>query len=335
MTAALSFLKGAGLTLLALGLAFVATFLLFRAPMGESFRLLVAGAFGDRFALSRTLVKTTPLLLCALGLSLAWRAGAYNIGGEGQYVLGGAAGAWLGARAGSPYPILAMGVLGGAAWAGVAALLYRRRGVDPVIGTILLNAIGVLLLGYLVGGPLKDAAGGLPLTPRLPAGAMLPKPDRQTDAHLGTLLAFLLVPAVGFLMRRTGLGYRFDLVGANAAMARANRVDAAGLRAWALVISGGFCGLAGATEYAGVAGQVGDSFAQGWGLLAIPVALLGGRSAWGVALAALGFGALFAGAEDLSRTTPAGPQMALVIQALALLFVLGLRHVRLSRGGRD
>lgn len=326
MTRALSAVRGAALTSGALVLAFLVAFALFRVPVGESLRLLADGAFGDKFAIGRTLVKTTPLLLCALGISVAWRAGAYNIGGEGQYVIGAAAGAAIGGRFGSPVPILALGVLGGGAWAGIAAVLYRKRGVDPIIGTILLNSIGILLLGYLVAGPLRDAAGGMPLTPSLPDAARLYRPDRQTDVHLGTLLAFALVPAVAWTMRRTVAGYRLELVGENPEMARANRIGAPTTRAWALVISGAFCGLAGSVEYAGVAGQVGTSFAQEWGYLAIPVALLAGRSTLAVGFWALGFGALFAGAEDLSRTSPAGPTIVYVIQALALLFVLGARR---------
>lgn len=322
-----------------LALVLVLTLLVFGLPVIDSLRLITQGAFGDKFAVSRTLVKATPMLLCGLGMVVAWRGGMYNIGGEGQFILGGLGGALvakIALAANCPYIpitlfILIAGVAGGAVWAYIAGLMYVRRGVQVVISTILLNFVAIQLLSWAAEGPLQEAKHQLPQTDQLPDAVMLWKPNPQTDLHAGVFLALLAALLVYQLMSKTVLGFRIRLVGANDRAARAARVNSSSVQVKALAISGGLCGLAGAVEYLGIAGLLGTGFSQGWGFMAIPVALLGGLNPIGTLFSALFFGAVFAGTENLGRFTTSGSTLLYVIQAAAVLGLVGFQAIKFRR----
>ncbi len=304
--------------------------MVFGLPVLESLRLMMQGAFGDQFGWSRTAVKTTPLLLTGLGMVVAWRAGVYNIGGEGQFVMGALVGAWFAkVAAGLSGPLLLSGILisciiGGAAWAWIAGWLYAKRGVQVVISTILLNFISVQVLSWAVSGPLQESKHQLLLTDMLPDGAMLPKLSRQMDVNLGSIIALVAAGALFVYLFRSSGGFLLRLSGANPRVARANRINAQRAQLVAMALSGALCGLAGGIEYTGIAGQLGLGFAQGWGFLGIPVALLGVLHPIATVASALYFGALFAGSENLARFSASGTTIVYVIQAMAVLGYVGL-----------
>jgi simple sugar transport system permease protein len=321
-----------------LAIAVALTLLVFRLPVLESARLIIDGAFGDRFGVARTLVRTCPLLLTSIGMLVAWRAGMYNIGGEGQYVLGG-----LGAAAlfklipgFTPGPglllcLLLSSMLAGSLWALLSGWLYTARGVDVVISTILLNFVALQLLSWLVVGPLQETKRQLPLSDRLPDTGMFLRFDRQSDLHTGIMVALLAMVVVWLLLSLTPFGFKLRLVGANPRAARSNRINVSRTQLGAMMLSGALCGLAGGVEYSGVSGQIGSGFAQNWGFLAIPVALLGGLHPLGVSLSSLVFGALFAGSENLSRFASGGTigtSLIFVIQAVAVLGYIAIRAVQ-------
>lgn len=322
------------LTATGLVLTLVVTLMAFSLPLGPSLELMVQGAFGDKFGIARTLVKSVPLLLTGLGVVVAWRGGMFNIGGEGQFLLGGLAAAWVAfpaARAGEGSPVLLAGLLvasavGGALWAGLAAWLYVRRGVEVVISTILLNFVAMQLLGYAVSGPLKEKKAQVPLSDRLPDSLMLARFDRQTDLHVGIFLAAIAALLVWVFLFRTRPGFELRIVGENARLGRANQIPADRTRVGAMLLSGALCGFAGGIEYVGVAGQLGTGFSQNWGFLGIPVALLGALHPLALLGSALYFGALFAGSENLARFTPAGTTIIYVIQAAAMLGFVAIRR---------
>lgn len=297
----------------------------------HSLALLVNGAFGNELAITRTLVKTTPLAITAMGIVVAWKGGMYNIGGEGQFIMGGLAGGVVAPPLmkaqvpGGVILILCASVVGGALWGGLAGWLKTKRGVEVVISTILLNFVAIQILAWAVAGPLKEAKGGLPLSELLPQELMLARFDRQYDLHAGIFVAGLAVIVVYTLLYYTGAGFRIRLAGEGERVARANRIDTARVKVSAMLISGGLCGLAGGVEYAGTSGQLGTSFAQGWGFLAIPVALLGGLHPIWVALSAIYFGALFAGSRNLAGFTAQGTTLIYIIQAAAVLGLVALR----------
>ena len=313
----------------------VLTLLVFRLPVIDSLKLLLNGAVGDKFGWSRTAVKSTPLLLTGLGMVIAWRSGMYNIGGEGQFIFGGLFGATVAKLLvfGSWHVpplitiplILIACVIGGGGWAWLAGWLYVRRGVEVVISTILLNFISLQILGYACSGPLQEIKKQVPLTDSLPDSAMFPKLSRQMDLHLGVIIAWIVAILVYVYLFKTRPGYRLRLVGENANMARANRINVDRVRLLAMSLSGALCGLAGGIEYLGMAGQLGSGFSQQWGFLGIPVALLGGLNPL-LCLGSAGvFGALFAGSEDLARFTQAGTTLVYVIQAMSVLGYVAIK----------
>lgn len=328
---------------LVVAVALVASLALFRLPVGPSIQLLGEGAFGDRFGWSRTILKATPLLLCGLGMVVAWRGGVYNIGGEGQYIAGGLFGATVAKFAiagqwpgwiGFPTILLAC-VLGGAAMGWVAGWLSVKRGVEPVISTILLNFVADQALRFCVSGPLRYNVDTQPRTDALPRSFMFPRFERQLDWNWGCVLALVVAILVYILLFRTKLGYQIRVVGENRRFARTNYVPAGRVQLIAISLSGALCGLAGAVEYMGTAGELSLGYPQQWGFLGIPVALLGGLQPLWTILSALLFGALFAGSDQLARFTTSGDAIVYVIQALSVLAVVALRTRRAKAPAAD
>lgn len=321
------------LTVVGLFAILLLTLAAFRLPIKDSLSLIVHGAFGDKFGWSRTAVKSIPLLLTGLGMVVSWRGGMYNIGGEGQFIVGGLLGGWFarwGIQAGLPPAfgiamILICGAVGGALWAALAGLLYVKRGVEVVISTILFNFIAIQFLNWAASGPLQEAKHQLPLTDLLPDNWMLPKFDRQTDLHAGVFLAVLAAIAIWGFLYFTKAGFKLRVVGENPRVARANQIQVMRTKMLAIMVSGALCGLAGGVEYVGTAGQLGAGFSQQWGFLGIPVALLGGlHPLWAIG-SAFYFGALFSGSENLARFTPAGTTIVYVIQAAAVLGYVAMK----------
>jgi general nucleoside transport system permease protein len=327
----LSRLKMTILTAVGLVVILVLTLALFGLPVGASLKLMLEGAAGDKYGISRTLVVTTPLLLAALGMVVAWKAGMYNIGGEGQYIMGGLSGALTAKMfAGAPPVVLTVAILlssliGGGLYAALAGWLHVHRGILIFISTILLNFIALQILSYAVSGPLQEATRKVPQSDPLPAEVMLPRFDRTMDLHAGIFFCVLACVAVHVYLFLSKGGFKLRLVGENPRTARANRIDIGKVQLLAMTISGALCGFAGGVQYTGVQRELSTSFSENWGFIAIPVALLGGLHPLGVALSAVYFGALFAGAKNLERFTPAAGPMVYVIQALAVLALVALQ----------
>lgn len=323
-------LTDTGWMLAGLVLVLVATIAAFGLPVVESLRLLAEGSLTGG-GVARTLVKATPLILAGLGMVIAWRTGIYNIGGEGQYLVGALLGGWV-ARFAAVVPALALKPLilaatfvGGAVFAGVAGLLMVKRGVQVVISTILLNFVALQFFNWAVSGPLQESKRQVPQTDRLPEALMLFRLDRQNDLHTGVFLALALVAVATVFLYRTPTGFRLRFVGENPRAARANRIEPGRHQLLAIGLSGGLCGLAAGVEYLGITGQLGYGFSQQIGFLAIPVALLGGLHPIGVLLSALYFGALFAGSENLARFSGFGTTIVFVIQGVAVIGFVGIR----------
>ncbi|MBS1705549.1 MAG: ABC transporter permease [Armatimonadetes bacterium] len=313
------------------------TLAVFGFPVVESVQKIGEGAFGSRAGFARTMVQMTPLLLAGCGMVVAWRAGMYNIGGEGQYLCGGMAAASLFKLFPAMPPqalsigILISGVIGGGAYGWLAGWLYVRRGVQVVISTILMNVIAVYLLDYLVTGPLQESKHQNPQSDRLPELAMLAKFDLQTDFHSGMMVAILVAVAVWFFLYRTVPGFKLRVVGENPRVARANLIPAERVQLQSMMLSGGLCGLAGAVQYSALVGYLSPSFAENWGFLAIPVALLGGLHPIGVIGSSLYFGALLAGTDYLSRSSAGGKSIIFAMQGMAVLAYLGFNYLRSRR----
>lgn len=310
------------------------TLLVFGLPIGESIRRLLDGSVSSQLGIERTLVKMTPLLFCGLGMAIAWRAGMYNIGGEGQYIMGGIFAAML-AKVCAFLPPAIVGivvviasVIGGAVYALLAGFLQIKRDVNLVISTILLNFIAIQLLSFLVSGPLQEAPRKLPQTDKLPAAAGLAHLNSQSDLHLGVALAILIGVLLQILMFRTVFGFRIRLVGSNARAAEAIRLNVGQIQMRAMALSGALCGLAGGVEYSAMSRVLDTGFPQQWGFLGIPVAMLGALTPFGVVASSLIVGGLFAGSQNMARFGAGGDTIVYVVQALVMLLLVAVHRLR-------
>jgi general nucleoside transport system permease protein len=289
---------------------------------------LLRGALGGQRQLTETVLKTTPLLIMALGLTIAFRCRIWNIGGEGQYLMGALAGTVVGllGQASLPGPLLillmlAAGLAGGALWAGLAAWLRLRFGVSEIIATIMLNFVALYAVSYLARGPLRDPAGFLPQSARLEAAARLPTLP-GSRLHLGVLLAFLLVPLAYMLLWRTVQGFQLRAIGSGPEVARATGMNVAAGMALAFLCSGALAGLAGIIEVSALHARLKDGISGDYGFTGILVALLGRLHPVGVLLAALFFAVLTIGTQSMHSAMGLPAALSQVLQVAVILAVL-------------
>jgi len=304
------------------------------ASPGEALAALVGGSVGSGAALGETLTRATSLVLCAAGAVLALRAGVLNIGLDGQFLMGAAAAAAVGPLLdGTPnaarLALLLAAAAAGAVFAAPAVWLSERRGVPPVLSTILLNLVAAAAVTWLVRGPLQDRAADYPQSRPLSTSVRLRPlaPGVRTTAAFP--VALLLAAGSGVFLSRTKAGLKLRAAGASPAAARAIGLADAPLRAGALLGSAAFAGLAGGLEVAAVTGRLFDPFGSGVGYLGIAAALLGGTGAGGATAAALFFAALGAGSSALQRDTGVPAAVAMIVPGLLVLGVLLVRR-RLS-----
>lgn len=331
-------LLGAGTTV-----AGAATLALLLAATGHApapaLAALWDGAFGSPEAvLSATLVRATPLVLAGLAVAIAFRAGILNVGAEGQLLAGGAAAATVATLATDRLGALAIptillaGLLAGALWSGIAALLRRRFGVLEVISTIMLNFVALHAVGWLVRGPLQEPLRIYPQSPPLAEAARLPLLAPGSRLHLGFALAVAACLATWFVLRHTAAGFRLRMVGLNpAAAASAGRIDVPAVTTRAFLASGALAGLAGAVEVTGVTYALYENLSPGYGYTAIAVALLARLHPLAVLAAGTLFGALEAGAGAMQRDAGVPAVVVTAVQALLVLLVLGVDQLR-ARG---
>ena len=294
------------------------------API-DAFRALFLGAFGSPDAWGLTLARATPLLLTGAAVGVALRAGLFNIGGEGQMAVGGLAAAWVGfGLARIPAPILLplsllAGALAGGLWALLPIWLKEKRGAHEVIGAILLNYVAGNLTHYLAAGPLKDS-GESPQTPEV--AAVLPRLLEKFDVHAGFPLALAVLGGLAWALRGTVWGYETRTVGAGSDAARAAGIDSVGVRMRAFALSGALAGLAGAIVVCGATPFrrfPADFYGVGYGFDGLAVAMLAGTgSLWAILPAAVLFGGLGAGAEEMSFAVGTPKQLVWVIEGILI-----------------
>jgi general nucleoside transport system permease protein len=285
-----------------------------------------------------TIVQTTPLILTGLAVAFAFRAGLFNIGGQGQLTAGMLAAflpaLWIGGTLGWIAGAIA-GALGGFVYGAIPGALKAFRGAHEVITTIMLNFIAIAFVGWLVGlgGPLQDKAGGQPYSETLPDDAFYPTVWGTLQAvHIGIFIALGAAAAYWAIVSRTTLGYEIRAVGFNAEAARYGGVSVRRSTVLAMGISGLFAGLAGAGEVLGVQHRIaeGDLTIVQWGFTGIAVALLGRNHAVGIVLAAFLFAALDSGARFLAGDFSAelARSLATIIQGMIILLVGGEQILR-------
>ena len=287
----------------------------FGHPPGELLSILFRGSLGSTFALQGTILKSVPLLLTGLSVAIAFRAGVWNIGAEGQFIVGALA-AFAGARLGVLVALL-VSIVAGALWASIASAMRRWRNAPEVLTTILLNFIAVHLLGYAVNGPMQEASGKYPQSDA--AAAALPAIG---GVHEGVLVAIVVAVAAWFLTYRTAEGLRLRATGANPNAARWAGIDVNAQIVRAMALSGGMAGLAGGIELLGVTHRLFERFAAGYGYSGIAVALLAQLHPLATLASAFFFGALATGAGELQRAAGISAQVATFGQAVVILILL-------------
>lgn len=299
-----------------------------------AFAALLQGAFGGPQQVGETVMRATPLIFTGLAVAFGFRANLFNIGANGQLVLGSLAAAWVGLQVAGLPPLVAVPVtllaaaLAGAAWAFIPALLKARTGAHEVITTMMFSWIGLYLTSWIVSGPLMDKSG-IPQTPMLPDNVWLLSLDHfipgipPVRAHLGFVLAVGLAVLVWWILRRTTLGYEVRAVGFNPSAAQNGGISIGLTTVWALCISGMLAGLAGASEVLGVQHRMYDevSTGSGFGFTGIAVALLAKNHPIAVIFAAILFGALSAGAGTMQLEADVPQKIVTIVQALVIFFV--------------
>jgi general nucleoside transport system permease protein len=287
------------------------------------------GAFGSWYAISSaTLVRAVPLVVIGLGIALAFRGGAFNIGAEGQFYAGAVTATWVGLHAGALAPALAIAAvltaatLAGAVWIAGPVWLKLRFGVLEVISTLLLNFVAESLVSLMVQGPLQEAQHIYPQSDPLPPSARLPLLP-GTRLHLGLGLAILLALLLWYLFARTLWGFRLRAVGTGPRAAElSGRIDVRRMGAVALLGSGALAGLAGGIEVSGVSYSLFQNLSPGYGFTGIAVALLARLHPLGVVATGVLFGALEAGAGAMQRDAGVPAVAVYVVEAVVILVAL-------------
>jgi simple sugar transport system permease protein len=298
------------------------------------------GAFGSLYGFLTVWTKTVPLLLTGLAVLVAFRAGFWNIGAEGQFVVGAIVAGWIGTLEGWPrvvhLPVIFAGAFaGGAGWCLIAAWLKVRRGAFEVISTIMLNFVALFVLSWLVHGPLQQASRAQPIGDPIVASAELPRLfGAAYPLHAGIVLGLVTLGLAAYLLDRTETGFRMKQVGRNPRAAAWAGIPVARTIYAAAAISGGLAALGGAAEVLGVLGRLFDKVSPGYGFTGIAVALLARLRPWALVPAALFFGVLEAGSSRLQQDADVSYVLVLVIQGVVILASIAT-GVAVGRRGSD
>ena len=296
----------------------------------EALQVFFIQPISSLYGLSELLLKATPLILIGIGLSFGFRAGIWNIGAEGQLVMGGvAAGAVALAlsEVNSSWILVLMalaGVLGGMAWGALPALLRTRFNTNEILTSLMLTYVAGLFLSLMVHGPLKDPDGfNFPESALFHDAALLPVLFDQGRAHIGFILALILAPVASYLFARHLLGFQLRLQGQAPKAARFAGFSESRMVWTAFLLGGGLAGLAGMMEVSGSVGQLVPVISPGYGFTAIIVAFLGRLHPVGIVPAGLLMALSYMGGEAAQISLSLPNAVTGVFQGMLLFFLLG------------
>lgn len=305
----------------------------------QAYHTFVVQPLTTRFEVLEVLVAATPLIFTGAAVAIAFRAGYWNIGAEGQLLVGAIAAAWGGTVVGGLPRVLAiaamvgLGALGGAVWALAPALMRVRLGIDEVVTTLLLNPVALLIVSGLLNHWWRNPETFQPESQVISTRAQFPHIVSNSRLHLGFVLALVLVAVAWFVLARTGTGLRLRATGLSPQAARFAGIGVERLLLGAALTSGAIAGIAGASEVAGINYQLTTGISSNFGYTGIVVATLGGLTMPGVLLAALFLGDLVVGAGTAGLDLGVPSQLADVVKGALLLVtvvLLLLRRYRVS-----
>lgn len=301
-----------------------------------AYAALIKGAVGSVDGLANTAVRATPLILGGLSFSIAYQAGFFNVGVEGQMYIGALAATVLAIL---PLPIpswlhilftLLAAAAGGAIWAAIPAFLRAYRGISEIVVTIMLNFVAIYLVSYTVttGGPLAKPDAFFPQSPVISKSAELPILLKGSSLHAGFLIGILFCIITFLVLKFTTLGFRTRMVGANPSAAQYSGVNVKNHAFWIMILAGAVGGIAGAGEILGLRHALFDSFSGGLGYDGIAVGILANANPIGVIVSAIFFGGLRAGAALMQQQVGVETALTQIIQALAIFFLMGIGITR-------
>jgi ABC-type uncharacterized transport system permease subunit len=319
--------------LVALVVAGVVILLIGKDPL-ESYWALLRGMFGSPERIAASLGRSTPFIGAALAVAFAFKAGLFNIGAEGQLLVGATVAAWVGTwswLAGFPalvlIPIVMLaGIVGGGLYGFIPGVLKARTGAHEVIVTIMLNNIAILFVRWMVGSRdpvvLRDMSASVPRTARIPDGARLPEiVGSEPPLHLGFFVMIGLCALVWFILRRTNFGFEVRTVGTNPNAAKYAGMGVNRTIILVMAISGAFAGLAGASEISGTSGFLSPGVFVAIGFDSIAIALLARANPFAIILTSILWGSMLSGAGLMQQEAGLSIDAVRIIQALVLLFV--------------
>lgn len=297
------------------------------SPAGV-FAALWDGAFGTPMAATDTLVKATPLLFCGLAVAIAFEASLWNIGADGQLLIGALAAGALGPMLGAwPHPaaiaaMIAAGACGGALWGGLCGWLRARRGVSEVISTIMLNVIAAQILSWAVHGPLIEPSRAYPESAPIASSASLHLYFAPSRINLGMGLAVALAIATYLLLFHTTIGFELRAIGRNRRASAFFGVPIDRLTIAAMALSGALAGIGGAAQISAITHRLYETLSPGWGYEAIAAALVARLNPLALIATSILFGALDNGAQAMQRAQGVSPVLVQVIQGMVIMAML-------------
>jgi simple sugar transport system permease protein len=290
------------------------------------FSLLFARGMGNSLGVIEAMIKAAPLLIISAGLLPCFSAGLWNIGAEGQFLIGAMLAGWAAPMlsAALPFPIyliavLLLGIAGGMVWILIPAFVKARSDINEIITTLMMSWVAINLVTWLVKGPINDLSTVPAQTPLIPLIYRMPLIP-FTRIHVGLIIGLISILAMHWMVRRTTLGYQFRVMLANKKAARHVGMSVARLTVYGLLISGGFAGLAGACDVLAIKGLFQGNWNPQYGMTAIPLVFLARLNGWAVIPLAFFFSFLAVGGEFVARDLGVPAFFVHVLEGLTLLF---------------
>lgn len=293
----------------------------------EAYGHLFYGAFGQLGLFGETLLKAVPLIFTGLAATFAYRCGIFNLGGEGQFIMGAVASSFVSCNVlagwqgpGNLVASLVVGTLAGGLWGLIPGVLKAYGGLNEMIVTILLNYVATLFMGYLYTGPLMEA--NIPQTAAVDPVSRLAKLIPGTRVHAGLIVVLVVAVVCYLFIFRTSGGYRMRVVGLNPTAARCNGLNVKLLMIMSITVSGMIAGLGGSVDLHGVQNRLMQGYGAGYGFDGVAIALIGQLNPVGTVLVAFLFAVLRTGANNMQVASGISSSVVDIIQALVIIFVV-------------
>jgi simple sugar transport system permease protein len=305
------------------------------ASPAQAIQYLIMGAFGSASNVATTLVKATPLIFTGLCACFAYRCGVFNLGGEGQFVIGACVSVWVGVTWGftgfaATLTCLLLGALAGGIWGAIPGILKISRGLNEIIVSIMLNYVAILFMGLMYTSLLRE--GSVPQTPAVPEATQLPRIFSDIRITWGIVIVLLVATVIHYFLFNTSSGFRLRAVGLNSTASRFNGFAVNRYTLSSFIVSGAIAGLGGSVELLGTQYRLMSGFGQGFGFDGVAIALIAQLNPLATVFVAYFFAVLRTGATTMQVGTGVPTSVIDIIQAMVIVFaVAGFAIVHLPQ----